>query len=97
MATMVWVCLLCLQGCLLTHALDCMGRSVDCASTQVTEVKVRFGLRSCMAGECKTLHLGCKSIVSAFHHSLLKVFFSPELQLLSGTCTVGFTCVITQL
>ncbi|CAM4721566.1 unnamed protein product [Leuciscus chuanchicus] len=40
MATMLWVCLLCLQGCLLTHALDCTGRSVDCAGTQVTEVKV---------------------------------------------------------
>ncbi|XP_052452689.1 uncharacterized protein si:dkey-12l12.1 [Carassius gibelio] len=37
----LWVFLLCLQGCLLTHALDCMGRSVDCVNTQVTEVKVK--------------------------------------------------------
>ncbi|XP_077100486.1 uncharacterized protein LOC143751718 isoform X2 [Siphateles boraxobius] len=42
MATMLWVYLLCLQGCLLTHALDCTGRSVDCAGTQLTEVKVRM-------------------------------------------------------
>ncbi|KAK2869901.1 hypothetical protein QQF64_022172 [Cirrhinus molitorella] len=37
----LWVYLLCLQGCLLTHALDCTGRSVDCANTEVTEVKVK--------------------------------------------------------
>ncbi|XP_059380083.1 uncharacterized protein si:dkey-12l12.1 [Carassius carassius] len=37
----LWVFLLCLQGCLLTHALNCMGRSVDCVNTQVTEVKVK--------------------------------------------------------
>ncbi|KTF94725.1 hypothetical protein cypCar_00029719 [Cyprinus carpio] len=37
----LWVFLLFLQGCLLTHALDCRGRSVDCVSTQATEVKVK--------------------------------------------------------
>ncbi|XP_051970567.1 uncharacterized protein si:dkey-12l12.1 isoform X2 [Xyrauchen texanus] len=36
MAMVLWVCLLCLQGCLLTHALDCE----KCAGTQVREVKV---------------------------------------------------------
>ncbi|XP_050954041.1 uncharacterized protein si:dkey-12l12.1 [Labeo rohita] len=41
MAMVLWVYLLCLQGCLLTQALDCTGRSVDCADTQVTEVKVK--------------------------------------------------------
>ncbi|XP_058620874.1 uncharacterized protein si:dkey-12l12.1 isoform X2 [Onychostoma macrolepis] len=41
MAIMQWVFLLSLQGCLLTHALDCTGRNVDCVSTQVTEVKMR--------------------------------------------------------
>ncbi|KAF4095999.1 uncharacterized protein si:dkey-12l12.1 isoform X1 [Onychostoma macrolepis] len=41
MAIMQWVFLLSLQGCLLTHALDCTGRNVDCVSTQVTEVKLK--------------------------------------------------------
>ncbi|KAA0704872.1 hypothetical protein E1301_Tti000813 [Triplophysa tibetana] len=40
MATALWVFLLCLQVCLLTHALDCAGNGADCADTQVTEVKV---------------------------------------------------------
>ncbi|XP_065150928.1 uncharacterized protein [Paramisgurnus dabryanus] len=41
MATVLWVFLLCLHGCLLTHALDCAGRGADCAGTQVTEAKVK--------------------------------------------------------
>ncbi|KAI7792352.1 uncharacterized protein si:dkey-12l12.1 [Triplophysa rosa] len=41
MATALRVFLLCLQVCLLTHALDCAGKGADCADTQVTEVKVQ--------------------------------------------------------
>ncbi|XP_056593584.1 uncharacterized protein si:dkey-12l12.1 [Triplophysa dalaica] len=40
MATALWVFLLCLQVCLLTHALDCAENGADCADTQVTEVKL---------------------------------------------------------
>ncbi|XP_068075175.1 uncharacterized protein si:dkey-12l12.1 isoform X2 [Danio rerio] len=41
MATVLWICLLFLQGCLLINSLDCTGKSLECAGTQVTEAKVR--------------------------------------------------------
>ncbi|XP_056306393.1 uncharacterized protein si:dkey-12l12.1 isoform X2 [Danio aesculapii] len=41
MATVLWICLLFLQGCLLINSLDCTGKRLECAGTQVTEAKVR--------------------------------------------------------
>ncbi|KAI4877838.1 hypothetical protein NFI96_021887 [Prochilodus magdalenae] len=44
MSPALWVCLLCLQGYLLTHALDCADGGRDCAGrevSEVSEVKVR--------------------------------------------------------
>ncbi|XP_066500412.1 uncharacterized protein si:dkey-12l12.1 [Hoplias malabaricus] len=41
MATALWVCLLCLQGYLLTHALDCADGGRDCAHGEVSKVKIR--------------------------------------------------------
>ncbi|XP_056306392.1 uncharacterized protein si:dkey-12l12.1 isoform X1 [Danio aesculapii] len=39
MATVLWICLLFLQGCLLINSLDCTGKRLECAGTQVTEAK----------------------------------------------------------
>lgn len=41
MATVLWVCLLFLQGFLLINSLDFTGKSLECAGTQVTEAKVK--------------------------------------------------------
>lgn len=41
MNTVLWVFLLCMQGYLLTHALDCADGGTDCDSGQVERAKVR--------------------------------------------------------
>ncbi|XP_060756877.1 uncharacterized protein si:dkey-12l12.1 isoform X2 [Neoarius graeffei] len=42
MNTVLWVFLLCMQGYLLTHALDCADGGTDCDSGQVERAKSRF-------------------------------------------------------
>ncbi|XP_035382305.1 uncharacterized protein si:dkey-12l12.1 [Electrophorus electricus] len=41
MSTVLWVCLLCLQGCLLTHALNCTNGGGNCVPGQLSSVKLR--------------------------------------------------------
>ncbi|XP_072534766.1 uncharacterized protein [Salminus brasiliensis] len=41
MSSALWVCLLCLHGYLLTHALECADGGRDCAAGEVSEVKLR--------------------------------------------------------
>lgn len=42
MGSALWVCLLCLHGYLLTHALECADGGRDCAGGEVSEVKLRI-------------------------------------------------------
>ncbi|XP_062841822.1 uncharacterized protein si:dkey-12l12.1 [Trichomycterus rosablanca] len=42
MRTALWVWVLCVQGYLLTQALDCADGGADCANAQVSRVKVRM-------------------------------------------------------
>ncbi|XP_036414707.1 uncharacterized protein si:dkey-12l12.1 [Colossoma macropomum] len=41
MSTALWLCLLCLQGYLLTQALDCADGGRDCGGGEVSEVEMR--------------------------------------------------------
>ncbi|XP_076868380.1 uncharacterized protein LOC143519145 [Brachyhypopomus gauderio] len=41
MSSVLWVCLLCVQGCLLTYALDCADTGSDCDPGALGSVKLR--------------------------------------------------------
>lgn len=97
MAMALWVFLLSLQGCLLTHALDCTGRNVDCVSTQVTEVKVSAvasGFRSFMIEESYTFHLRCKSFVACLKY-IFNLSYNLSVVLKGCLGFVNFLCNYT--